>query len=178
MSRMVIFALAAGLSLQVAPQPTQPAPAPQAAVTDSDFIMKAAEAGMKEVEAARLAAESTSNADVKAYARRLVVDHSITNEELLKLSRSKNVALTVALKTDPTDLLKAAQPNAAAPEAVASDRAFIDQMVTDHQAAIDLFKREADDGNDPEVKDWAEKKIPTLKEHLKLAKELQEKFSR
>ena len=178
MSRMLMFALAAGLNLQVASPPPQQTPVPPAAVTDSDFIMKAAEAGMKEVEAAKLAAESTSNADVKAYARRLVVDHSIANEELLRLSKSRNVALSVVLKTDPTDLLKAAQPNAVAPEAAASDRAFIDQMVTDHQAAIDLYKKEADEGDDREVREWAEKQIPSLKEHLKLAKDLQEKFSR
>src|SRR5688572_24576907 len=135
MSRTVMFALAAGLSMPVAlPQP----PSPQAAMTDADFIMKAAEAGMKEVEGAKLASDRTSNPDVKGFARRLVVDHSLINEELLRLSKSKNVTLTVALKTDLTELLKAGQPNAMTPEGAVSDRAFIDQIVKSHQEAIEL----------------------------------------
>ena len=172
MPRILMFALAATLSMPVAPQQTQQAS------TDADFIMKAAEAGMKEVEAASLASEKASNPDVKAYARRLIVDHSIVNGELLKLSRSKNVALKVALKTDPTEPLKIGPPAVAPPEGIAHDRAFLDQMVKDHQQTIDLFKAEADDGKDKEVKEWAEKKLLTLKEHLKLAKDLQEKISR
>jgi putative membrane protein len=172
MSRILMFALAATLSMPVTPREAQQATA------DADFIMKAAEAGMKEVEAARVAAEKASNSDVKMYARRLVVDHAIVNEELLKLSRSKNVTLKVALQTDPTELLKAGQPTPVTPEGVAFDRAFIDQMVQDHQQAIDLFKAEADDGKDRDVKEWAEKKLLTLKAHLELAKDLQDKISR
>ena len=172
MSRILMFALAATLTMPVASQETQQATA------DADFIMKAAEAGMKEIEAAGVAAEKASNPDVKTYARRLVVDHSIVNDELLKLSRSRNVALKVVLKTDPTELLKAGQSNPATTEGIAFDRAFIDQMVKDHQEAIDLFKAEADDGKDREVKEWADKKILTLKDHLKLAKNLQDKISR
>lgn len=172
MSPILMFALAATLSMPVVSQQTQQAS------TDADFLMKAAEAGMKEVEAAGLATEKASNSDVKAYARRLVVDHSIGNDELLKLSRSKNVALKVALKTDPTEPLKIGPPAVAPAEGIAYDRAFIDQMVKHHQETIDLFKAEADDGKDKEIKAWAEKKLLTLKDHLKLAKDLQEKISR
>ena len=104
-------------------------------------------------------------------------DHTLINEELLKLSQAKNVTLQVTLKTDLTEPAKAGQAEAT-PDGLAFDRAFIDQMVKDHQEAVDLFHAEADDGKDKEVKEWAEKKLPTLRRHLKLAKDLQEKISR
>jgi putative membrane protein len=174
MSRILVLVLAASLMTQVVAQQTPPTP------TASDFIVKAAEAGMKQFELGQLASDKASTPDVKALGRRLVVDHSILNEELIKLARSKGVALTVTLRTDPTVLLKpgAASTALATVEGPAFDRAFIDQMVKDHQEAFDLFKTEADEGKDAEIKDWAEKKLPTLKEHLRLSKELQEKMSR
>ena len=175
MSRILTVALALALSVPVAAQQPQPAS------TDADFLMKAAEAGMKAMEAAILAADKAANADVKAYARRLVIDQSITNGDLLKLSKSKNVTLPVVLKTDPTKLLNADATTPApamTPEGASFDRAFLDQMVKASQEAIDLFKAEADDGKDSEVKEWAEKKILSLKDHLELAKDLQDKISR
>ena len=174
MSRVLIFALAAAFSVPAAARQAQPV------ITDSDFIIKAAEAGMKEFEFGQVAAERASNPDVKALGRRLVVDHSILNEELIKLARSKGVALTVTLKTDPTVLLRPGAPTASltSVEGPAFDRAFIDQMVKDHQEAFDLFHAQAEEGKDAEIKDWAEKKLLTLKEHLRLSKDLQEKMSR
>jgi putative membrane protein len=48
-------------------------------------------------------------------------------------------------------------------------------MVKDHEEAVVLFASEANDGKDPAVKAWAEKTLPTLREHLRMARELQGK---
>jgi len=173
MSRIVMFALAAGLSMPGASQQT-----------DADFMKKAADAGIVEVEVGRLAMEKASNADVKAYARTVVVDQARANEQLLKMSQSRNVSLNAeALKVDLTLPLTsdkgAMQPTTTqlmALEGAAFDRAFLDQVVKDHQQAIDLFDEEADKGKDKELRDWAEKVHQTLQDHLKLAKDLQEKI--
>ena len=42
-------------------------------------------------------------------------------------------------------------------------------MVAGHEKAIQLFENEAKNGRDADVKAWAEKCLPTLREHLKLA---------
>jgi putative membrane protein len=52
------------------------------------------------------------------------------------------------------------------------DHAFMKHMVSDHQEAIALFEREAKDGKDPELKDFASKTLPTLREHLKMARKI------
>ena len=187
MTRILMCVLVAGLSVPVA---TEQAPSPQDAkppvITDADFIKKAAEAGIMEVEVGRLAMTKASNADVKAYARRVAIDHSTANEELLRLSRSRNIALnaaalivdlTLPLKTDQANL-HPATANLMTLEGAAFDRAFIEQMVKDHQDAVDLFDEEADHGKDSDLKEWAELKHQTLQDHLRLAKALQEKISR
>ncbi len=43
-------------------------------------------------------------------------------------------------------------------------------MVKDHKEDIDAFKKEADKGNDPDLKQWASGKVPTLEHHLDMAR--------
>lgn len=61
-------------------------------------------------------------------------------------------------------------------EGAAFDRAFIDHMVMSHEKSVEMFDTQSDEGKDPEVKNWAEKKLPTLRAHLKIAKDLQDKL--
>jgi putative membrane protein len=49
---------------------------------DVEFIRKASEGGLKEVEAGKLASEKASNAEVRAFAKQMVDDHSKSNAEL------------------------------------------------------------------------------------------------
>ena len=54
------------------------------------------------------------------------------------------------------------------------DKEYVDQMVKDHKDNIDRFKKEADDGNDAQIKSWASGKLATLEHHLTLAESAQE----
>jgi len=48
----------------------------------------------------------------------------------------------------------------------------MDEMVKDHTKDVSAFKKEAKDGKDPDVKAWASKTLPTLEDHLKMAKDM------
>jgi putative membrane protein len=50
------------------------------------------------------------------------------------------------------------------------DEAFAERIVKEHKDDIDHFKKEADKGNDPDLKAWASEKVPTLEHHLDVAK--------
>jgi putative membrane protein len=51
------------------------------------------------------------------------------------------------------------------------DKAYMEAMVKDHQKDIDEFQREADSGKDADVKSFASETLPTLREHLQMAKD-------
>lgn len=53
------------------------------------------------------------------------------------------------------------------------DRAFARTAVEDHQKDIAEFEKEASSGTDPDVKNWASKTLPTLREHLAEAQAVQ-----
>jgi putative membrane protein len=54
----------------------------------------------------------------------------------------------------------------------AFDRAYIQDMVKDHEADVRLFRTEAQQGKDPELKRLAATTLPTLEEHLSMARNL------
>jgi putative membrane protein len=45
-------------------------------------------------------------------------------------------------------------------------------MVTDHEKAVKLFMTEANEGRDADIKAFASKTLPTLQEHLQMARQL------
>jgi putative membrane protein len=46
------------------------------------------------------------------------------------------------------------------------------QMVADHKKVVKEFEKEAKSGKDPDVKAWAEKTLPSLRDHLSEAENL------
>jgi len=60
-------------------------------------------------------------------------------------------------------------------------KAFDDQythaMVEDHNKAVKLFQQEERSGHNTELKQFAQKTLPTLEEHQKMALELSRKLS-
>ena len=58
----------------------------------------------------------------------------------------------------------------------AFDRGFIESQVKAHQDAIALFEKQATGGNDADLKAFAQKQLPGLRNHLKQAQDLQGKL--
>ena len=134
---------------------------------DETFVTKVAKGGMAEVELGKLAADKSSNDAVKKFGQRMADDHSRANDELAALAKSKNVTLPTEIgpeeKALRDRLMKLSGP--------AFDQAYMKAMVSDHVKDIAEFRTESRSGKDPEVKAWAARTLPTLEEHLKLARD-------
>jgi putative membrane protein len=52
-----------------------------------------------------------------------------------------------------------------------SSRYDSDQL-SGHKDAVSLFERYAKAGDNPKLKDWADKTLPTLRHHLEMAQDL------
>lgn len=133
---------------------------------DRQFMMEAAKGGMTEVHVAQMGIEHGMSPAVKGFSQRLVNDHKKANQELMALAKMKSVQL-------PDDDPKMASSMPIAKKTGADfDKEFAKMMVDDHQKTITLFEKEASSGNDPDVKNWASKALPTLRSHLAEAKTL------
>src|SRR5207253_1949016 len=88
-------------------------------------------------------------------------------DELKTLAQSKGITLPSAI--DAKD--KATHDRLAKLSGAAFDRAYMQHMVGGHRTVAAAFRTESKTGKDPEVKAWAEKTLPTIEEHLKLAQD-------
>jgi len=170
----LVIGPAALASTQSKPAATKPAAtgaaqdtkaAKPSAGADSTFMKTAAMDGMAEVEHGRLAAQNAASDEVKQFAQRMVDDHGKANDELKALASQKNVTLPTELDAKH----KAMQDKLSKLKGQAFDKAYMTHMVTAHKQAVTLFQQEAKSGKDAETKAFAEKTLPTLQEHLKMA---------
>lgn len=134
---------------------------------DLAFAKEAARGGLAEVDLGNMTKDKASNDDVKQFGDRMVTDHSKANDELKSLAEQKNVTLPSALDAK----AKATQTRLSKLSGAAYDKAYMRDMVSDHEHDVAAFRKEARSGKDPDLKAFASKTLPTLEEHLKLAKE-------
>ena len=149
------------------PQPGNPLEK-QSAHPDHDFLRKAAESNFAEIEAGRLGAEKAENADVKAYGRHMIDDHTQAQQRLEDLARQEDVALPKS--PDGAHLKEMERLRGLS--GAEFDKAFMGRMVEDHQKSVSLFEKASKQAKDEQVKAFAEKTLPVLKEHLQKAKDL------
>ena len=141
-----------------------------------DFAKQAGAAGAAEVELGKLAQQRATNPEVKAYAQRMVADHTKANKELMAAAKTKNVEV----RSEPDLMHKAMMEKFERQKADADfDHDFMQQMVRDHEKAVELFENASTSTNvDPEFRALAKKTLPTLQEHLEEAKRLEAKLAK
>ncbi|GGM97792.1 hypothetical protein GCM10010967_34550 [Dyadobacter beijingensis] len=138
---------------------------------DAEFAVAAADGGLMEVQLGELAQKNAASADVKKFGETMVTEHSKASEELKTLAAQKNITLPAMLSDDK----QKKYDDLAKKEGAEFDKAYISFMVDDHKEDISEFEEAAKDAKDPEVKAWAEGKLPTLKHHLEMAEALNKK---
>ena len=138
---------------------------------DADFVQKAASGGQLEVRLGELAQSKAATAAVRKFGARMARDHTKANMQLAAALTGEGITPPrVMLAKDIKTFNELARLSGAE-----FDRAYMKHMVEDHKEDVALFEKEAKDGKDAKVKAFAEKALPTLKEHLKLAEETYEK---
>jgi putative membrane protein len=136
---------------------------------DHQFLMEAAQGGLLEVEAARLAMQRASSPDVKQFAQQLMKDHTDANEKLMQIAQDKGIQLPKQLDAKHRQHIdKLSKLNGEE-----FDREFIREMgLKDHKKDIQAFEKQARQGKDTELKTFAEETLPVLQKHLAMAQKV------
>lgn len=184
MKNKIVFAvfLSLTLLLSACQRKSPEAQNPDAAAGDSasavsnqmqnEFVSKAASGGMMEVELGRMASQKARSADVKEFARKMITDHSNANDDLKVLAKGKNIAVPDSMmdehrsKVDDLSKVKAED----------FDKEYMSMMVDDHEKDIKEFEDAAQNNQDPDVKEWAGKTVVKLRNHLTMAKRINDKL--
>lgn len=135
---------------------------------DQSFVTKASQGGVAEVELGQLALSRGNSQEVKAFAQKMVDDHSKANAELAAVATAAGASVAAA----PSAEQKAVAAKLEALSGAAFDRAYASQMVADHEKTVALFEQEAESGGNAGIKAFAAKTLPTLRTHLEHARQL------
>jgi putative membrane protein len=135
---------------------------------DREFVKEAAQGGVAEVELGNLAMQRASRPVVKEFGAKMVKDHGAANAELATLAQAKGVAVPTTV--GPTH--QALRDRLSALQGTEFDRAYMQEMVKDHTQDVAEFEKASQTATDPDIRGWAAAKLPTLREHLALARDV------
>lgn len=124
--------------------------------------------GLAEVQLSQLALQRASSEQIRSFAQQMVTDHTATNQELTQLAASKNITLP----TDTDAKHRAVAEKLGGMSGTDFDKAYMKQMVKDHEDAVKLFQKQSDRGTDADAKAFAAKTLPALQNHLQTARTL------
>ena len=140
--------------------------------SDTAFAINAAQDGNAEVKVGKLAAEKASAPDVKAFGQQMVDDHTKANDQLASVAREEHMTLPSGLTAKDEAMYNRLEKLSG----VAFDKAYVADMVKDHQADVKEFEKEQRTGKDPAIKNFAAQTLPVLQEHLEKIKSIHSKL--
>jgi putative membrane protein len=137
--------------------------------TTADFVKEVANSDMFEIESSKLAQQKGSEAQ-KTFASQMVTDHTKTSNDLKGMISSGKVKAELPTALDSSHQSKLDKLQGETGKDFSSD--YDSMQVNAHKDAVSLFERYAKGGENADLKNWADKTLPTLKHHLDMAEKL------
>jgi putative membrane protein len=140
------------------------------APSTQDFVTEAGISDMFEIQSSKLALQKTNDDAIKAFASQMVTDHGKTTAEVESLVDSGKVNAKPPQALDDShqsmlDKLKSLDGGD-------FRKQYLDDQVKGHKDAVDLFKRYGNNGQNADLKAFAQKTLPTIEHHLDMAQNL------
>lgn len=141
---------------------------------DSQYLVDAAETDLKEIEIGKLAQQKGMDAEVKAFGKMLVDEHTKSWNELKAVAEQKQVTLPGAITEEGQDDYNKLNEKTG----LDFDKKFADMMVDGHKKALEKAQKASEKANDAEIRTWAAAKIVSLTAHRDHAQMLKDKLDK
>ena len=156
------------------PQSAPGVPAPNTTNTqDKLFAQLLSAGGLAEVVFGKIADSKAESSSVKEFARRMVQDHSKSNEQLEALAKQANIPLSGELGPDE----KAMQEELDRAPGRDFDIAYMQGQLVGHQKAVILLQYEIGQGQDGELQRFAAESLPIVIGHLEMARAVMDELT-
>jgi putative membrane protein len=133
-----------------------------------------------EIEAGKLAATKSTNANVKQYGNRLVRDHSAADMRVTAFAKQRDLNLESAAQAQNPEQRAAMQKHQAMMDKLTAasgadfDREFLSAMATGHEEVISQVQDAQSRVQDPQLKALVDRLLPQLQQHRDTARRLLE----
>ena len=144
-------------------------PSAASAAETEDFVHTAANANAFEIQSSQIALRNSTNEQVKDFAHLMIKDHTRIGDEFKSIAQKQNLQQPKGLDSKSRFSLRRLQSEAG----TRFDRTYVPMMLKGHQRAVKLFQSYAQNGDDQQLKQWAQQTLPTLQEHLRRAEAME-----
>lgn len=134
---------------------------------DRQFMAAAARADMIEAHEGQMAANRAGQDSVRTFANTLVADHTASYSDLSRLAARTGTSIPKGINAAKDPAIK----HLARLKGSGFDRQFTRDEIAATRQDLALFKREAQHGQDAEVKAYASRTLPVLQKDLKAAEQ-------
>lgn len=134
-----------------------------------DFAVTAANAGMKEIELSQWEQNYGTRQDAKDFAAMMITDHTQAADNLKKIAADKHIVLPNLVPDSDRNTIDKLKTKKQGKEI---DKAYVDEMVSDHRKAVKLFEDAAKDITDPDLRNFAAQTLPVLQKHQDTIKKI------
>lgn len=137
--------------------------------SDARFLQAASGGGIFEVQAAELAGKRAKDAQVRAFAAKMIEQHTAVNKEIRALAAAKNVSLP----DQPAEPDRATLHELSSRTGAEFDQLYIRKAAVDaHATANRLFETAAKESEDTQVREFAARTLPMLSDHYAMSRAL------
>jgi putative membrane protein len=136
-----------------------------------DFVRQAAMSDMFEIQSSQLAEQKASDQPTKTFAQKMVTDHTKTSSEVKSMVSGGKIK-GVELPTDMASSQKSMLDKLKGLNGNDFTKQYHSDQVSAHKDAVSLFERYGKGGDNEDLKAWANKTLPDLQGHLKMAQDL------
>ena len=133
--------------------------------TDKQFLTTASQSDATEIKFSQLAAEKATNPRVKAYANKMISDHTTLEANMKPFADKLGVTPVMTLDADH----QAKYDALAALSGPDFDKTYMTDMDADHHAALTVFKSEEASTTDPAMKATVAKGEKVVAQHTMMA---------
>jgi len=136
--------------------------------SDKKFMTLAADINMTEAHLGEMAQQHASQGGVKDFGQTLATDHETAYGRLLGVAERvhEQIPRGIDVRND-RDVQQLSRL-----KGMTFDHRFLQDEIRDHKKTLIEFKREADHGENVDIKNYAKDQIKTIEQHLHRAEDL------
>jgi len=136
---------------------------------DFNFVGQANLGAPFQIDSGRLAETKATNAAIRSYAHLMITTHVPVVDALNVILKQKNITPSSTLLHGAYDAMVYTLK---ADRGAAFDRNYVNGQVEYQKGNAALFEQEIQNGNDPELKEFARQTLPKIVDHLQRAEKL------
>ena len=155
-------------------KPSDTAKASDEKMTDARLVALLHHVNQDEIAAGKMAQQKGQSVDIKAYGKKLVTDHSSSDQEVTAAAKKAGISPSdSALTANDKEMMRVDKNKMDQIKRMSGaefDRTFAQVLAQDHEHMISLLRDHKGDLQSPELKTLVDNTIPVLEKHKDLAR--------